>query len=92
MERKAGLAGVIAVLLAVGAPVLLCTGNPVWALILALVALPLGVLGGFAAGSPKSRLAQISFAASLLAALIIVLSVLVILGIMGINLREALVE
>jgi hypothetical protein len=80
MASKTGTNAVLAILAAIGSYVLTFSGRPVFGLLVALVALPFGVLGLISAASPRISGGILSIVAIVLAILGLGIAVLVMLG------------
>ncbi|HKJ64135.1 MAG TPA: hypothetical protein VJ969_01950 [Desulfopila sp.] len=80
-DQKAGSAATIALIAAIVSFILTFTGSPIWALVVALVAVGAGILGVLMAASPK-------IGGGLMSILAIILGVLdtgiAVLGIVGV--------
>lgn len=81
-EQRTGLAALVSIIAAVGSYITTCTGHPIWGLVLALVSVPLGVLGLVMAASPRVSGGMMSIAAIVLGAIGLVVAILGILGVM----------
>lgn len=81
MEQKTGTLASLSILAAVVSYILTFTGNPIWALLMAIIAIPLG-LGGFArAASPRVGGGILSIFAIVLGVLAIGVAVLGLVGV-----------
>ena len=74
--QKVGTAATLAIIAAIGSFILTCTGHPIWGLVVALLAEPLGLFGFFRAASPRVRGGFISIGAIILGAIAAVVAIL----------------
>ena len=81
MDQKAGTAATIAIIAAIGSFVLTFTGSPVWGLIVAVLAIILGILGVIMSASPKIGGGLMSSFSVILGIFGVGISILVLVGI-----------
>jgi hypothetical protein len=53
IEQKTGLIAILSIISAIAAFFAIFSGSPIWGLLLALAAIPLGIFGVFRAASPR---------------------------------------
>ncbi len=81
MNQKAGTAATIALIAAIGSFVLTFTGSPVWGLIVAVLAIVLGIVGVIMSASPKIGGGLMSSFSVILGIFGVGISILVLVGI-----------
>lgn len=79
-EQSVSIAAIVAIVAAIGSYVLTCMGHPMWALIAALLSIPIGIVGFVMAASPRVRGGILSITAIILGALAAVVAVLGMTG------------
>ena len=82
-EQRTGIAATISIIASIGSYVLTCTGHPIWALIAAILSIPLGILGFVMAASPRVGGGILSIASICLGALAALIAILGIIGVIG---------
>lgn len=80
-RQRTGLAATLSIVASVGSYVLTCSGHPIWALVAAIVSIPLGIVGFVMAASPKVGGGILSIASILLG---VVAAIVAILGMVGV--------
>ena len=80
MEQHTGCAAIVSVLAAVGCYFSICGGRPVLAMLLAIISLPLGLVGLLMAAKPRVRGGFLSIVAIGLGLLGLVLSIIAAAG------------
>jgi hypothetical protein len=80
MDQKTGTAATLAIVAAIGGIILIFTGNPGWAFIVAVIALVLGAVGFVMAASPRVSGGILSIIAIVIAVVGLGLSVLGLIG------------
>jgi hypothetical protein len=80
MASKTGPSALLAILAAIGSYVLTFSGRPVLGLVIALLALPLGVIGLVMAASPRVSGGILSIVAIVLAVFALGIALLAMLG------------
>lgn len=80
-EQKTGTAALLSIISVVISVVLTFMGHPIWALLLALVGILLGIIGLLSAASPRVSGGVLSIAAIILGVLALGLSVLGMIGV-----------
>lgn len=80
-ETATGMAATLAIAAAVGSFVLTCAGHPIWGLVVALLAQPLGLLGILRSISPRISGFWLSLGSMILGALAAVVALLGVLGV-----------
>ena len=81
-DQKAGTAATIAIVAAIGSFLLTVSGNPIWGLVIALLAIIMGIVGVTMSVSPKIGGGLMSIISIIFGVGDIGVSVLVILGIL----------
>lgn len=81
MNQKAGTAATIAIIAAIGSFFLTFTGNPVWGLVTAVLAIVLGLVGVIVSASPKVGGGLMSSFSVILGIFGVGISILVLIGI-----------
>ncbi len=81
MEQKAGTSATVSIIAAIASYFLTFTAHPVYGLIAALVAIPLGIIGLVMAASPRIGGGLLSIAAIVLAVGAIGVAVLGLIGV-----------
>ncbi|MEX1017067.1 MAG: hypothetical protein WDZ31_10010 [Phycisphaeraceae bacterium] len=79
-EQRTGIAATISIIAAIGSYIVTCTGHPIWGLVLAVVSIPVGVVGLVISASPKVAGGMISIAAIVLGVIGLVVAILGMLG------------
>ena len=79
-EQRTGIAAAIAAIAAVGSYIVTCTGHPGWGLILAIISIPVGVVGLVMSTSPRVTGGLLSIGAIVLGAIAVVVSILGLAG------------
>ena len=80
-EQKAGTSAIAAIVAAVGSFLVTFTGHPVWGFIVAVIAIPLGIVGLAMAASPRIGGGLLSAASIVLAVIAIGVAVLGMIGV-----------
>jgi hypothetical protein len=80
VQQRTGGAAIMAIIAAIGGFFATFTGHPLWGLIIALVAIPLGIAGLVRATSPRVSGGVLSIVALVAAGLGAIFAVLVMLG------------
>lgn len=73
--QRTGIAATLSIIASVGSYVLTCTGRPVWALVAAVLSIPLGIVGFVMAASPKVSGGILSIASIVLGALAAIVAI-----------------
>lgn len=81
MNQKAGTAATIAIIAAIGSFVLTFAGSPIWGLVVAILAIILGIVGVIISASPKVGGGLMSSFSVILGILGVGVAVLVLIGI-----------
>jgi hypothetical protein len=81
VDQKAGTSATLSILLAVVSFFITFTGHPVWGLLAALAAIPLGVVGLVVSASPRVGGGILSIGAIVLAVIAIGVAVLGMIGV-----------
>jgi hypothetical protein len=81
MNQRTGLAATLSIFAAIGSFIATCAGHPLWGLVAAIVAIPLGVLGFVLAASPRVSGGILSIVAMVLGAVGAIFAVLGIAGV-----------
>jgi len=81
VEQKSGISATLAIFLAVASFFITFTGRPVWGLVAALAAIPLGVVGLVMSASPRVGGGPMSIGAIILAVLALGVAVLGLIGV-----------
>ena len=81
MDQRTGIAATLSILAAIGSYIAVCAGHPGWGLLLAILAIPLGLVGLVMAASPRVSGGILSIVAMVLGVVAIVFAVLGIIGV-----------
>ncbi|MFA9479435.1 hypothetical protein ACERK3_14190 [Phycisphaerales bacterium AB-hyl4] len=81
-EQRTGIAATISIIAAIGSYVTTCAGHPIWGFVLALVSIPLGVVGLVISASPRVTGGMISIAAIVLGGLGLIVAIFGMLGVL----------
>lgn len=80
-QTVTGMAATLAIAAAAGSLVLTCMGHPVWGLVTAVMAQPLGILGILRSIHPRIRGFWLSIGSMLLGAVAAIVALLAVLGV-----------
>jgi hypothetical protein len=80
LRQKTGTAAIISIIAAIGSYYMSFTGSPIVGFLLALLAVPLGILGLVMAASPRVRGGLVSIAAIVLGGFGLITAVLAMIG------------
>ncbi|MEX0886769.1 MAG: hypothetical protein WD009_10060, partial [Phycisphaeraceae bacterium] len=80
LDTRTATTAVLAIIASLGSYVTSCAGHPGWGLVLALIAIPLGVVGLVKSTSPRVTGGILSITAIALAAIGVLLAILVMAG------------
>lgn len=81
MDQKTGIAATLAILAAIGSFIASFTAHPGWGLFLAIIAVPLGLIGMMMAASPRVSGGIMSIFSIVLGVVGVVLALLVMVGV-----------
>jgi hypothetical protein len=81
MEQKTGIAATISLIAAILSWIVTFTGHPIWGLLLALLSVPVGVMGLIMAASPRVSGGILSIIAIILGVIGLAIAILGIVGV-----------
>ena len=83
LDTRTTTAAVIAIIAALGSFLATCAGHPIWGLILAIIAIPIGAVGLVKSASPQRTGGMLSIGSIALALLGLVVAILGLVGVIG---------
>ena len=81
MDQRTGVAATLSILAAIGSYIAVCAGHPGWGLLLAVLSVPLGLVGLIMAASPRVSGGIMSIVAMVLGIVGIVVALLGVVGV-----------
>ena len=81
MDQRTGVAATLSILAAIGSYIAVCAGHPGWGLLLAVISIPLGLVGLVMAASPRVSGGILSIVAMVLGLLGVVVALLGVIGV-----------